>query len=521
MGAGATGNGYAAGPPACAPGSPYIRDAAASSIPTLELAASFEGLYRRHSRDVYRYALSIVRDPSEAEDVMQTVFLKAYRAYRSGERPQAPRNWLLRITANACRDRWRRELRRPTDVPLEDAPAIVVGDRDQHASFRDALTALAGLPSTQRDVVVLREVDGRSYEEIAGMLGTSVKAVDMALMRARRALRKTRASLGSLGATELPARLAASLSAPLANGTALAVPASLYAKAAASVALAVALTAAAGQVAPGPYGAAVAPLQSASAATYQSTSAATSRMSVRPVETRRLRTIAAKRTHPRSASPREQTATRATVALGVDGTGSALAIAPGGARALDVPTERAVTASASSAADHVGQPDHASRGQLAGDEHAHAEAASSGFSHAASAAGQPAAAVTAAAPGRPQTVDEPAGGIGQAPRASVPPPAPPPPAAPRPAPPPAMPAPPPATSAPPRTVAPSAPIAAPTVPAAPAPALPTAPRVGQPPPAPAAPRQPSVALGGGPVVSQPSVPLADAAALAHTPVTLD
>jgi DNA-directed RNA polymerase specialized sigma24 family protein len=56
----------------------------------LRMDRSFERIYRRHVGDVYRYALAVMRNPTDAEDVTQTTFLNAYRAYAGGERPRQP-----------------------------------------------------------------------------------------------------------------------------------------------------------------------------------------------------------------------------------------------------------------------------------------------------------------------------------------------------------------------------------------------------------------------------------------------
>ena len=169
---------------------------------------AFEPLYSRYVRDVYRYSLALLGNRADAEDATQTAFLNAYRAYRRGERPREPLNWLIVIAHNACLERRRRALRRPQEVPLDvETGAADAVDRDVTQEVRELLDALAQLPFRQRAALVLREVGGRSYEEIAEILGTSVKAVDMALMRARQALRKGWASLGILSTVETPARL--------------------------------------------------------------------------------------------------------------------------------------------------------------------------------------------------------------------------------------------------------------------------------------------------------------------------
>src|SRR6266850_8249863 len=80
----------------------------------------FERLYKRHVGDVYRYALAVLRNPADAEDITQTTFLNAYRAMKAGERPIMPRHWLLKIAHNSCRMRWVRNSRRPQEVEFDD-----------------------------------------------------------------------------------------------------------------------------------------------------------------------------------------------------------------------------------------------------------------------------------------------------------------------------------------------------------------------------------------------------------------
>jgi len=58
---------------------------------------AFERLYRRHAHDVYRYAFAVLRNQADAEDVTQTTFMNAYRAFERGEEPEAPHNWLISI----------------------------------------------------------------------------------------------------------------------------------------------------------------------------------------------------------------------------------------------------------------------------------------------------------------------------------------------------------------------------------------------------------------------------------------
>jgi len=80
---------------------------------------AFERLYRAHVQDVYRYALMVLRNRADAEDVAQTTFLKAYRAIEKGDRPRHPRKWLITIAHNTCRTRMRDAKRRPQEVSFE------------------------------------------------------------------------------------------------------------------------------------------------------------------------------------------------------------------------------------------------------------------------------------------------------------------------------------------------------------------------------------------------------------------
>src|ERR671927_559406 len=84
---------------------------------------AFERLYRRYVGDVYRYALAVMRNQPDAEDVTQTTFLNAYRAYQRGERPEKPQNWLIAIAHNVCRQRFRQQQRRPHEVEFDEAVA--------------------------------------------------------------------------------------------------------------------------------------------------------------------------------------------------------------------------------------------------------------------------------------------------------------------------------------------------------------------------------------------------------------
>jgi RNA polymerase sigma factor (sigma-70 family) len=150
---------------------------------------SFERMYRKHAGDVYRYALVVLRNQADAEDVTQTTFMNAYRALERGETPRAPQNWLIAIAHNVCRQRFRQSQRRPNEVELNEELAEAVVEEDS-ISAEDIRRALGHLAFNQRAALVMRELEGRSYQEIAEILGLSISAVETLIFRARRALRE-------------------------------------------------------------------------------------------------------------------------------------------------------------------------------------------------------------------------------------------------------------------------------------------------------------------------------------------
>src|SRR2546422_6345770 len=127
---------------------------AAPEIPVLARNQAFETLYRRYVTDVYRYALAVLRNPADAEDVTQTTFLNAYRAFAHGDRPQTPKNWLIAIAHNVCRQRFRQAARRPSEVELNEdiAEAFVTEDP---VGAEDIQRALGHLAFNQRAALVM------------------------------------------------------------------------------------------------------------------------------------------------------------------------------------------------------------------------------------------------------------------------------------------------------------------------------------------------------------------------------
>jgi RNA polymerase sigma-70 factor (ECF subfamily) len=149
---------------------------------------AFERLYRNHVREVYRYALVVLPSPEDAEDVTQTTFLNAYRAFEGGERPASARNWLISIAHELCHQR-ARQVARLDETGYEEHAEEAVPD-EESPTANDVRRALGHLPFDQRAVLIMREVEGRSYAEIAEILSTSIASVETLLFHARRALRE-------------------------------------------------------------------------------------------------------------------------------------------------------------------------------------------------------------------------------------------------------------------------------------------------------------------------------------------
>jgi RNA polymerase sigma factor (sigma-70 family) len=180
---------------------------AAPEIPVLARNQAFETLYRRYVADVYHYALALLRNPADAEDVTQTTFLNAYRAYQSGVQVEKPQNWLIKIAHNVARSRYARSSRRVKEVPLEDHVDQLALPEDERPNVEALLRALWCLPFNQRAALVMRELEGRTYAEIADTIGVSVSAVETLIFRARRSMRTKASAVRTLGLVPLPSSL--------------------------------------------------------------------------------------------------------------------------------------------------------------------------------------------------------------------------------------------------------------------------------------------------------------------------
>jgi RNA polymerase sigma factor CnrH len=149
---------------------------------------AIDELYRRHVGEVYRYAYAMLGNRPDAEDVAQTTFMNALRALERGERPRKPSSWLLAIAHNVVRQRFRQAHSRPTEVELTSELAGLEPDDGGGPTIDEMLKALGRIPPLQREALVMREFEGRSYAEIARILDITTSALETLLFRARRSL---------------------------------------------------------------------------------------------------------------------------------------------------------------------------------------------------------------------------------------------------------------------------------------------------------------------------------------------
>jgi RNA polymerase sigma-70 factor (ECF subfamily) len=160
-------------------------------------------LVSEHQRMVYQLSLNLLGDHNEALDLSQEVFLRVFRTISTFRGHSALRTWIYRIVVNQARNRqrWWRRRHKSQQVSLDEhirdhgelpeqndggSPDRVLGQKQLAERIR---TALDRLPFDQKTALVLREIDGLSYEEIGYSLGIAVGTVKSRLARARESLR--------------------------------------------------------------------------------------------------------------------------------------------------------------------------------------------------------------------------------------------------------------------------------------------------------------------------------------------
>ena len=186
-----------------APVRPAAGAATIPGLPPSPEAVLFEEMVTSHLDPLYRTALRLTGRPQDAEDLVQETYLRAWRSlhtYRPGTNPKA---WLFRILHNAHIDRYRASTRTVQTVDemegqdpafvVHETPESVVLSGVMDAEIRQALMAL---PEVFRSCLILADLEGFSYQEIADILGIPRGTVMSRLFRGRRAMRRALATYG-------------------------------------------------------------------------------------------------------------------------------------------------------------------------------------------------------------------------------------------------------------------------------------------------------------------------------------
>ena len=155
---------------------------------------SYRTLVRRYQDLLYRHALRMTGEADVAEDLVQAAFVKAYGSLASCRDRDRFGAWLFRILVNGCKDHLKSRRRR--DVSLDDETVQPVAasnpqtDLERSEAGVQLQRALMQIPEAMREAFVLKHVEGRSYEEIAELMKTTVPALKMRVHRARDLLKQ-------------------------------------------------------------------------------------------------------------------------------------------------------------------------------------------------------------------------------------------------------------------------------------------------------------------------------------------
>jgi len=159
---------------------------------------AFHELVDRHAKDLFGLAVSLVGNSADAEDVVQETFSGAFRGLGAFKERSSVKTWLRRILVKqAARCHRRRGVRKAVSLDgLSEAAVFLLGKREAGPTTKDldirmdVLAVLEALSPEHRQVVVLRELQGMSYEEMAQVLGVPRGTVESRLFRAREKLRE-------------------------------------------------------------------------------------------------------------------------------------------------------------------------------------------------------------------------------------------------------------------------------------------------------------------------------------------
>lgn len=178
----------------------------------MDRQTEFQAVVLANLDSLFGYARVLTRRTSDAEDLLQDVLLRAFRAFGSFDRSLSVRAWLFKIMKNAHIDRRRRQRTRPVEEEWDEGRERIDEDREaaqlgelyscpvplspedmlvRHLTIEVVREAIRSLPPVWREVVELREIEGLSYREIAEVIGKPIGTVMSRLSRGRDLLRSS------------------------------------------------------------------------------------------------------------------------------------------------------------------------------------------------------------------------------------------------------------------------------------------------------------------------------------------
>ncbi len=157
----------------------------------------FEEVYPEHMDSLYGVALRMTRDESDAQDLVQDVYLRAYRFFDTFERGTNLRAWLFKILRNTYINKYRKELKTPQMVDVYEvevsgdlcAPTTPEDEIFDNLLDDDVTMAMDSLPEEFRNAIILSDLEGFSYKEISGILDIPIGTVMSRIHRGRKLLR--------------------------------------------------------------------------------------------------------------------------------------------------------------------------------------------------------------------------------------------------------------------------------------------------------------------------------------------
>ena len=157
--------------------------------------AAVEKLLKKYERYVFNTALGFFKDGFLAADAAQEAMIKIYRSLGSFRFESSFRSWIFRITVNACKDMLRKQ---KDEITLDDSAERIISDEsgsperalDAKETKQTIIDAIRSLDDEHRNVIILRELNGQTYEEIARTLDISVGTVKSRIFRARTRLKE-------------------------------------------------------------------------------------------------------------------------------------------------------------------------------------------------------------------------------------------------------------------------------------------------------------------------------------------